>query len=33
MKYCRTCGSQRCEGIDSAWGPGCNFYREFNIKD
>ena len=33
MKYCRTCGSQRCEGIDSAWGPGCNFYREFDIKD
>ena len=33
MKYCRTCGSQRCEGIDSVWGPGCNFYREFNIKD
>ena len=33
MKYCRTCGSQRCEGIDSAWGAGCNFYREFNIKD
>lgn len=33
MKYCRSCGSQRCEGIDSVWGPGCNFYREFNIKD
>ena len=31
MKFCRTCGSQRCEGIDSAWGPGCKFYREFNI--
>lgn len=33
MKYCRSCGSQRCEGIDSAWGPGCKFYQEFNIKD
>lgn len=24
-KYCRNCGSQRCEGIDSEWINGCKF--------
>lgn len=24
-KYCLACGSQRCEGIDSEWGEGCQY--------
>ena len=24
-KYCFGCGSQRCEGIDSEWGEGCQY--------
>ena len=27
--YCKKCGSQRCEGIDTEWGEGCQFYSEY----
>ena len=27
-KYCRTCGTQRCEGVDTEWAEGCVHYRE-----
>ena len=25
QKYCRLCGSQRCEGIGTEWFDGCEF--------
>ena len=31
-KYCYGCGSQRCEGIGSAWFEGCQYKDEFELK-
>lgn len=29
-KYCRNCGSQRCEGIDTEWFEGCGYKEHLN---
>lgn len=31
-KYCHNCGSQRCEGIGTAWFEGCQHKDEFELK-
>ena len=31
-KYCHNCGSQRCEGIGTAWFEGCQYKDKFELK-
>lgn len=31
-KYCKNCGTQRCEGVDSYWFDGCK-YKQFLYTD
>lgn len=30
--YCKECGSQRCEGVDSIWFDGCGYKDKLNTQ-
>ena len=32
MIYCNSCGSQRCEGIDSDWFNGCKYKNKLKAE-